>query len=100
MAKRLVWSPSALECIDKIAEYIAIDSLFYAKAFVRNIFNLGNQILLFPEAGRIVPEVDDKVIREVIYGNYRVVYRIDKSIINILAVANSAQLLVIADLNN
>ena len=93
MAKRLIWSPSALECIDKIAEYIAVDSVFYAKIFVRKVFNFGEQIVLFPESGRIVPEYEDKNLREIIYGNYRIVYRLDNEVINVLAVSNSAQML-------
>ncbi len=99
MAKRLIWAPSSLECIDKIAEYIAVDSIFYAQVFVKKVFSFGKQIALFPDAGRIVPEYSDKSIREIIYGNYRIVYKIDKESINVLSVSGSAQLLVIPNLN-
>jgi len=93
MVKRLIWSPDALQSIDKIAEYIAIDSVFYAKVFVRKIFSFGEQIALFPKSGRIVPEYEKENLREIIYGNYRIVYRIDSEAINILTVSNSAQIL-------
>ena len=93
MVKRLIWSPGALQSIDKIAEYIAMDSLFYAKIFARKIFGFGEQITLFPKSGRIVPEYGKENLREIIYGNYRIVYRIDNETINILTVSSSAQIL-------
>jgi plasmid stabilization system protein ParE len=95
MAKRLSWSPNVLKCIAKIAEYIALDSEFYAKIFVRKVFDFGERLTLFPKSGRVVPEYADEPLREIIYGNYRIVYRLEPEVINILAVSNSAQILEI-----
>ena len=45
-----------------------------------------------PRCGRIVPELDDPRFREVIYGNYRIVYRIiGADDIEILAVIHGAR---------
>lgn len=98
MAKRLVWAPSSLDSIDKTADYIAMDSVFYAKTFVKKVFAFGEQIALFPESGRVVPEYNNELVREIIWGNYRIVYRIDDDIVNVLTVSNSAQMLVIPEL--
>lgn len=99
MVARVVWSPNSLECIDKIAAYIEVDSVFYARVFVAKVFNIADRLAIFPQSGRIVPEYQNKLIREILFGNYRVVYRIDLAIVNVLAVSNSAQTLVVPGLN-
>lgn len=35
MARTLIWTETALQDLDEAAEYIARDSKFYAKAFVK-----------------------------------------------------------------
>ena len=30
----------------------------------------------FPEIGRVVPEIDDQSVREIIHGSYRIIYEI------------------------
>ncbi|MBX9657643.1 MAG: type II toxin-antitoxin system RelE/ParE family toxin [Nitrospiraceae bacterium] len=47
----------------------------------------------FPQSGRIVPEVNDPAVREVIHGNYRIVYRLIHDQIHILTVHHTARLL-------
>ena len=45
-----------------------------------------------PRCGRIVPELGDPMFREVIYGNYRIVYRIiGADDVEILAVIHGAR---------
>lgn len=48
------------------------------------------RLALFPESGRILPEFPDLSYREVIVGNYRVVYRQDGATVWILAVVHGA----------
>ncbi len=45
----------------------------------------------FPEAGRIVPEYQDKNLREKIFQNYRIVYRIKGDFIEIVTISHSAR---------
>jgi toxin ParE1/3/4 len=81
-----------LEDIEAIAEYISRDSIKFAKVVTQNIFK---SILLledFPELGRIVPELNSKNIREIILGNYRIIYWIiSKNRIDVIAIHHSAQ---------
>ncbi len=42
-----------------------------------------------PLSGRIVPESDDERFRELIIGNYRIIYEYDKRIVHILTVHHS-----------
>ena len=86
MDSRIVWSPEALEDIESIAEYIERDSKFYAQAVVSKILNVAKGIPEFPYIGRVVPEFDDKDVRERFIYSYRLIYRINQDEILIIAV--------------
>jgi addiction module RelE/StbE family toxin len=73
------WTTQSLEDIDNIAEYIAKDSRRYAEIQVEEFFNSAKSLEEFPKSGREVPEVNDKNLRELMVGFYRVIYRIKTS---------------------
>ncbi len=79
MADRIVWSPRAASQLESICEYIAKDSPVYARIFAQNIMTLVKAILAYPQTGRMVPEYNNPTLREKIYGNYRIVYRVQSS---------------------
>ncbi len=87
------WTPQASVDLEAIAEFIALDSPHYASLFVVDVLDAVEQLELFPDSGRIVPELTENSIREIILGNYRIVYRIRYSIVEILTVYHSARLL-------
>jgi len=72
---RIVWSPQSIRDLRAIRDYIAKDSERYADLTIARIFTAVEQLLQFPQSGRIVPERDDPEIREIIVGPFRVVYR-------------------------
>jgi toxin ParE1/3/4 len=90
---RIVWTPQALEDIDAICEFIAKDAPRYAQMFAIRVFNATDRLEIFPESGRIVPEINQHNIREVIFGNYRIIYRLQDDEVQILTVYHSARLL-------
>ena len=61
---RVTWSPTALDDVEAIAEYINRDSPAYTRAVVNKILDTTRMLEAFPNAGRIVPELDDEKIRE------------------------------------
>jgi len=83
---RLVWSEPALDDLDEIAEYIALDNLQAAKALVRKVFETADRLKRFPESGRRPPELSRSRYREVVSGPCRVFYRVDGSRVLILHV--------------
>jgi plasmid stabilization system protein ParE len=84
----------ALSDIEAIGEFISRDSEKYGKLTVQGIFETIRYLTEFPEIGRVVPEANIKSIREVFYGNYRIIYfTISKKRIDVIAIHNSAQLL-------
>lgn len=64
MDYEVIWSPAALEDVECLAEYIARDSEFYARAVVDKIVDTARKLKDFPFAGRIVPEFQDESVRE------------------------------------
>ncbi len=62
--------------LEDIAEYISKDSFLYASMQVQKLMKRADQLEKQPLSGRIVPELKIKSIRELIEGNYRIVYRI------------------------
>ena len=71
------WTKTALNDLDSIKEFIARDSVHYAEKFEDDTFNITDNLELFPEMGRIVPERNDPSFRELIFGSYRIIYKID-----------------------
>jgi len=92
MDRKVRWSPEALEDVDSIAQYIARDSQFYARATVSKILDFSRSIAKFPQMGRIVPEFNDKTIRERLVYSYRLVYKIEHAGILIVAVIHDKRL--------
>ena len=88
---RIIWSPSALKDIESIAEYIGRDSVDQATLFVERIIELTDQLQGFPQSGRVIPEINQKSCREIIYGAYRVMYRIRTEAIWITGVVHAAR---------
>ena len=85
------WTNAALEHLLSIYEYVSQNSPVYADRIVDRLTRRSEQIGAFPESGRRVPEYDRKDIREIIEKPYRIIYRIRKKQIDVLAVIHSAQ---------
>jgi plasmid stabilization system protein ParE len=75
---RLKWSESAREDLRSIRRYVARDSKQVAARLAANITASVRRLRTYPASDCIVPEFDDPHYREVIVGNYRVIYRHDE----------------------
>ena len=93
---QIKWTPQSLDDIEAIANFIARDSDYYAQMVTVKVFEAAERLELFPESGRIVPELNRREIREVLFGNYR----IKKELVQILTVYHSARLLDVNKIEN
>lgn len=86
------WTLIAKEDLQSIYEYIARDSKKYAKIEVIKI-KLRTKILKTrPLIGKEIQERNNPDIRELIEGNYRIIYKVlDNSIIDILTIHHSSR---------
>jgi plasmid stabilization system protein ParE len=87
----LVWSPRAVADLDEIRAYIAADSPAYAELTVRRLLATAERLRSFPELGRLVPERHAPEIRELISGQFRIVYRRGGSVAEIVTVFRSSR---------
>jgi len=90
---KIIWSPLAIDRTTEIAEYIAQDNPSAAMIWVETLFDKVQILKSSPKSGRIVPETGQEDIRELIYGNYRIVYRVEKNNISVLTVRHGKQIL-------
>ena len=74
---QVIWSPSALDDVDAIAEYIARDSVDRAALFVTRLFDAADCLSTFPDSGRVIPEIGDPSCREIPVATYRIMYRLE-----------------------
>jgi addiction module RelE/StbE family toxin len=87
----IFWTELAQEDLQSIFTYISRDSIRYADRTVDKIILRVDQLEKYPKSGRIVPEFDNKLIRELLEGNYRIVYQIKDTSIFILRVHHAAR---------
>ncbi len=89
---RIKWLIEAKNDLKEIYDYISKDSKRYAKLQTERILNKTEILKTFPEAGKIVSEINLPDIREIIEGNYRIIYRnVNKNRIDILSVHHGAR---------
>ncbi|PSQ80127.1 MAG: hypothetical protein BRD46_04940 [Bacteroidetes bacterium QS_8_68_15] len=74
MAAVLEWRPQALKDLEEIEAYYERVAPDYAAFFVEQVFYKADQLERFPRMGRMVPEIKDEAIRELIYRDYRIIY--------------------------
>ena len=82
----IVWTEPALDDLDKIAEYIALDKLNAAENLVRRVFERVDRLSDSPNSGRKVPELSPSKYKEVIVGPCRIFYRVSEDTVYILHV--------------
>ena len=83
---RVVWSPLAIERGAEAAAYIAKDRPAAARRWVDDLFAAVATLAGLPERGRRVPEFPRPDVREILFGSYRVVYRIEGRRVAVLTV--------------
>ena len=90
---KIGWTEKASSNLEGIFDYISRDSGLYAARYVRALIAATKRLETMPRSGRIVPEFENPELREVIYGNYRIVYRVigSNEDIEILAVVHGAR---------
>jgi len=83
------WSIISQVDLEEIGNFIARDSPYYAIDFVDRIIEQVESIPQFPFRGRVVPEFGIETVREVIFGNYRLIYRVVDGDVIVIAISHS-----------
>jgi toxin ParE1/3/4 len=80
--------PTLREDLDELVSFISRNSPWYARRFAYRIVYSTRHLSEFPQIGRVIPEVKNVLLREIIVEGYRVMYRIDSHRVLILAVVH------------
>jgi toxin ParE1/3/4 len=82
----IIWTEPALQELEAIAEYIALDKPAAASDLVKEVFDKVERLEHFPKSGRTPPELPDSIYREVLVPPCRIFYREDEPRILVLFV--------------
>ena len=93
MARQIVWTEVAWNDLEAIADHIAKDSEHYAASVVLEAREAARSLVTMAHRGRVVPEFKEPKIRELLLGNYRLIYSLTDTTVYILAFIHGARLL-------
>ena len=90
---QIVWSYPARDDLKEIVSYIHAESPAYAKSFALRLHERITQLEKFPNSGRLVPEDWTQTYKELVFGNYRIIYRHDAGTVTIVTIIHGARIL-------
>lgn len=86
---KIITKEVAKQDLLQIKWYIAQDSIFYANKTVNEINKRIENLLLFPEIGKVIDK--DENIRQIIYKSYKILYKFDSKNIYILHIIHHSR---------
>ena len=95
---RLIWTEPALNDLEAIAEYIALDKPDAVRRYVQRVFQIVERLAQFPNSGSIPPEIPHLPYRQVVVPPCRIFYRTDGQEVLIVFVMRGEQRLLESDL--
>ncbi len=87
------WSPLAADDLESLIRYYEKKSPKFAQNLAKKIIVIIEKITQFPKMGRMVPESEKPDIREIIYRNFRIVYRLKKDKIENARIIHASRIL-------
>ena len=76
MGFKVILTPQSLDDLQKIVTFIARDNPGRARTFGNELVDRALATAAFPELDRVVPEVGEPAVREIVHGAYRIIYEI------------------------
>lgn len=87
---RVEWTRGARRDLETVHTYIAKDSTFQGIALSNFLLSV-DRLRSFPQSGRRISETIDETIREVIFQDYRIIYRFENDIVRVMTVIHGAR---------
>lgn len=87
----ITWTEPALEDVKALRGWIGRDSKPLADRIVEKIFDAVEQAIPFPRIGRVVTEVDDESVRELLFRTFRIVYQTARDGVVVLGVLHGGR---------
>jgi addiction module RelE/StbE family toxin len=86
------WTEQAVADLQAIREFITRDSPRYGRLVAERLFTATERLVTFPLSGRVVPELGRDDVREIIVGEYRLVYKASAGAVIMLTIFRSSRL--------
>jgi len=83
--KKVVWTKQGYSTLDEAVDYVAQDSLTAAQQLLQSALDSAESLSMFGERGRIVPELQQPNVRELLIQRYRLIYEVFDAKVEILA---------------
>ncbi len=90
---RVVWIRQAFQRLAEIEDFIARDDAQAVARHTERLIARTEALAAHPQLGSIVPEVPGGNLRELVEGNYRIVYRVRGDVVEVLTVFEGHHLL-------
>lgn len=90
---KLRWNPAAERDLYDIHSYIARDQPINADRFVARLIDRAEEATRYPAKHRKVPELDCDDVREVLEGQYRIIFHVHAHEVEVIAVLHGSRLL-------
>jgi plasmid stabilization system protein ParE len=87
----IAWSEPALNDVKALRGWIGRDSEALSNQVVERIFDAVEQAIPFPRIGRVVSEVGDESVRELLFRTFRIVYKAEAERIVVLSVLHGGR---------
>jgi len=88
---RLRWTPKSVAGLEAIQDFIGRSSPRYGALVAARLARAPNVLRTHPDLGRAVPELDRPDVRELVRGNYRIVYLRTSELVVTLTVSHAAR---------
>lgn len=95
---KVLWTENAIQDLLGIKAFIAQDSADRAEKWLIELYTAGENLSQFSNRGRIVPEFNQETLRELLIENYRLVYRIKSTTVEVITVFEGHRQLKAKDL--
>ncbi len=89
--REVIWAESARDALDEVITYIAQDSRQAAVQVLEAALEAAASLSTLSERGRVVPETNDPVIREIFVFRYRLMYRVEDERVVVVAFVHGAR---------
>ncbi len=88
MTLPLRWTERAVAHLEALVDYVSLTSPVYAEGLVSRIDQRLQLASTHPEIGKMVLDVEDSALRELVVPPYRIFYRIRPDAIEVLAIVH------------
>ena len=87
---QLLWTNNAHQQLDSIRTYIESNNSYFAERYINRMLRRIELLKSFPESGELQPQYRGSNVRQVVFGNYRIIFQSTTTVVRILAIQHAA----------